>query len=320
MSPRLLVLAAALFAAALPSLAQSWPNRTVKIVVPFPAGGPTDVLTRVLAEKLGTQLGQPVVVENKPGAGGSIGADFVAKSPADGYTLVMATTSTHSIGPNLGKLAYDPVKDFTPVVWVGNATNILVVSNHVPAANVQELIALARKDPGKFNYATSGIGTISHLTSELFASMAGLKLTHVPYKGTQQSIPDMMSGQVAILFDNVMTAQPNIKAGKVKGIAISSATRSPLVPDLPTVAESGLPGFQSLVWFGLLGPANTPKAVVDRINAEMNKALQLPDIQARFMQMGFEPAGGTAADFAQAIQRDSQKWSKVIKDANVKAE
>lgn len=320
MLPRLLVLAAALFAAALPSLAQTWPNRTVKIIVPFPAGGPTDVLTRVLAEKMGGQLGQPVVVENKPGAGGSIGADFVAKSPADGYTLVMATTSTHSIGPNLGKIAYDPVKDFTPIVWVGNATNILVVSNHVPAANVQELIALARKDPGKLNYATSGIGTISHLTSELFANMAGVKLTHVPYKGTQQSIPDMMSGQVAILFDNVMTAQPNIKAGKVKGIAISSSARSPLVPDLPTVAESGLPGFQSLVWFGLLGPANTPKVVVDRVNAEMNRALQLPDIQARFTQMGFEPAGGTAADFAQAIQRDSQKWSKVIKDAGVKAE
>jgi len=320
MLPRLLVLAAALFAAALPTLAQTWPNRTVRIVVPFPAGGPTDVLTRVLAEKLGGQLGQPVVVENKPGAGGSIGADFVAKSPADGYTLVMATTSTHSIGPNMGKLAYDPVKDFTPIVWVGNATNILVVSNHVPAANVQELIALAKKDPGKLNYATSGIGTISHLTSELFASMAGVKLTHVPYKGTQQSIPDMMSGQVAILFDNVMTAQPNIKAGKVKGIAISSSVRSPLVPDLPTVAESGLPGFQSLVWFGLLGPANTPKTVVDRVNAEMNKALQLSDIQARFTQMGFEPAGGTAADFAQAIQRDSQKWSKVIKDAGVKAE
>jgi tripartite-type tricarboxylate transporter receptor subunit TctC len=320
MFPRLLVLAVALFAVASPSFAQTWPNRTVKIIVPFPAGGPTDVLTRVLAEKLGGQLGQPVVVENKPGAGGSIGADFVAKSPADGYTLVMATTSTHSIGPNLGKIAYDPVKDFTPIVWVGNATNILVVSNHVPAANVQELIALAKKDPGKFNYATSGIGTISHLTSELFAAMAGVKLTHVPYKGTQQSIPDMMSGQVAILFDNVMTAQPNIKAGKVKGIAISSSARSPLVPDLPTVAESGLPGFQSLVWFGLLGPASTPKAVVDRVNAEMNKALQLPDIQARFTQMGFEPAGGTAGDFAQAIQRDSQKWSKVIKDAGVKAE
>jgi tripartite-type tricarboxylate transporter receptor subunit TctC len=320
MRSRTLVLAAALLAAALPSLAQTWPTKTMKIVVPFPAGGPTDVLTRVLADKLGAQLGQPVIVENKPGAGGSLGADFVAKSAPDGYTLVMATTSTHSIGPYLGKLPYDPVKDFVPIVWVGNATNILVVSNHVPANSVKELIDLARKDPGKLNYATSGIGTISHLTSELFASMAGVKLTHVPYKGTQQSIPDLMSGQVALLFDNVMTSLPNIKAGKVKGIAISSPTRSALVPDLPTVAEAGLPGFQSLVWFGLLGPAGTPKAAVDRVNAEMNKALALPDIQAKFAQMGFDPAGGSAADFAQAIQRDAQKWSKVIKDAGVKPE
>ena len=320
MLSRPLVLAAALLAASFPSLAQTWPTRTVKIVVPFPAGGPTDVLTRVLAEKLGGQLGQPVVVENKPGAGGSIGADFVAKSPPDGYTLVMATTSTHSIGPYMGKLAYDPVKDFTPIVWVGNATNILVVSPQVPANSVQELIALAKKEPGKLNYATSGIGTISHLTTELFASMAGVKLTHVPYKGTQQSIPDIMSGQVAILFDNIMTAQPNVKAGKVKALAISSPKRSALVPDIPTVAESGLPGFQSVVWFGLLGPAGTPKAVVDRMNAEMNKALQLPDIQARFTQMGFEPAGGSAADFSQAMQRDAEKWSKVIRDAGVKPE
>jgi tripartite-type tricarboxylate transporter receptor subunit TctC len=320
MLSRPLLVAAALLAAAFPSLAQTWPTRTVKIVVPFPAGGPTDVLTRVLAEKLGTQLGQPVVVENKPGAGGSIGADFVAKSAADGYTLVMATTSTHSIGPYLGKLAYDPVKDFTPIVWVGNATNILVVSPQLPVSNVKELIELARREPGKLNYATSGIGTISHLTTELFASMAGVKLNHVPYKGTQQSIPDIISGQVAILFDNVMTSQPNIKAGKVKGLAISSPARSPLAPELPTIAEAGLPGFQSLTWFGLLGPAGTPRAVVERVNAEMNKALALPDIQARFAQMGFEPAGGTANDFAQAIQRDSQKWSKVIKDAGVKAE
>jgi tripartite-type tricarboxylate transporter receptor subunit TctC len=288
--------------------------------VPFPAGGPTDVLTRVLADKLGAQMGQPVVVENKPGAGGSIGADLVAKSPADGYTLVMATASTHSIGPYLGKLPYDPVKDFTPIVWVGNATNLMVVSNHVPANSVKELIELAKKDPGKLNYATSGIGTISHLTSELFATMAGVKLTHVPYKGTQQSIPDIMSGQVAILFDNIMTAQPNVKAGKVKALAISSPKRSSLVPDIPTVAESGLPGFQSVVWFGLLGPASTPKAVVDRMNGEMNKALLLPEVQARFVQMGFEPAGGTPGEFTQTIQRDAEKWSKVIRDAGVKPE
>jgi len=321
MKKPLLALAAAVLALAqLPALAQSWPARTVKIIVPFPAGGPTDVLTRYLAEKLSAQLGQPVVVENKPGAGGSIGADLVAKSAPDGYTLVMATASTHSIGPYLGKLPYDPVKDFTPVVWVGNATNVLVISNAVPANSVKDLIELARKDPGKLNYATSGIGTISHLTSELFASMAGVKLTHVPYKGTQQSIPDIASGQVAMLFDNIMTAQPNIKAGRVKAIAISSSARSPLVPELPTVSEAGLPGFQSVVWFGLLGPAALPKPVVERVNAEMNKTLALPDVKARFAQMGFDQAGGTPASFAQVMQRDADKWSKVIKDAGVKPE
>jgi tripartite-type tricarboxylate transporter receptor subunit TctC len=317
---RLALLAAVLCTAAVPALPQGFPNKPVKIVVPFPAGGPTDVVTRSLADKLGASLGQPVVVENKPGAGGAIGADFVAKSPADGYTLVMATSSTHSIGPYLAKLPYDPEKDFTPIVWVGNATNILVVNAQLPANNVQELIALAKKDPGRLNYATSGIGTVVHLTSELFASMAGVKLTHVPYKGVQQSVPDPISGQVAMLFDNIMTAQPHIKAGKVKALGISSPKRSPLVPEVPTIAESGLPGFESVTWFGLLGPANTPRAVVERVNAEMNKALQSPEIQARFAQLGFEPAGGSAGDFAATIQRDARKWSKVIKDAGVKPE
>jgi tripartite-type tricarboxylate transporter receptor subunit TctC len=312
--------AAVLCAAALPAYSQGYPNKPVKIVVPFPAGGPTDVVTRSLADKLGAALGQPVVVENKPGAGGAIGADFVAKSPADGYTLVMATSSTHSIGPYLAKLPYDPEKDFTPIVWVGNATNILVVNAQLPASNVQELIALAKKDPGKLNYATSGIGTVVHLTSELFASTAGIKLTHVPYKGVQQSIPDLISGQVTMLFDNIMTAQPHIKAGKVKALGISSPKRSPLVPDVPTVAESGLPGFESVTWFGLLGPAGTPRAAVERVNAELNKALQSSEVQARFAQLGFDPAGGTPAEFAATIQRDARKWSKVIKDAGVKPE
>ena len=320
MRTRFALLAAVLCSAALPALSQGYPNKPVKIVVPFPAGGPTDVVTRSLADKLGAALGQAVVVENKPGAGGSIGADFVAKSPADGYTLVMATSSTHSIGPYLAKLPYDPEKDFTPIVWVGNATNILVVNAQLPANNVPELVALARKDPGKLNYATSGIGTVVHLTSELFASTAGIKLTHVPYKGVQQSIPDLISGQVTILFDNIMTAQPHIKAGKVKALGISSPKRSPLVPDVPTVAEQGLPGFESVTWFGLLGPAGTPKAVVDRVNAELNKALQSPEVLARFVQLGFEPAGGSAAEFAATIQRDARKWSKVIKDAGVKPE
>jgi tripartite-type tricarboxylate transporter receptor subunit TctC len=302
------------------ALAQAWPNKAVKMVVPFPAGGPTDVLTRAIADKLGAALGQPIVVENKPGAGGAIGADFVAKSAPDGYTLVMATTSTHSIGPYLAKLPYDPQKDFTPIVWVGNATNILVVPPSLGVNTVQELIALAKKDPGRLNYATSGVGTVVHLTSEHFADMAGVKLTHVPYKGVQLSIPDLLSGQVSMLFDNIMTAQTHIKSGKLKALGISSLKRSPLVPDVPTIAESGLPGFESVTWFGVFGPAGTPKAVVERMNAEVNKALADPAIRERFAMLGFEPAGGTPAEFASVVQRDAAKWSKVIKDASVKAE
>ena len=319
MPSRFGLLAAALFALVFPAHSQ-YPSKPVRIVVPFPAGGPTDVVTRSLADKLGSRLGQPVVVENRPGAGGAIGADFVAKSPADGYTLVMATTSTHSIGPYLSKLAYDPEADFTPIVWVGNATNILVVNNQLGVSSVKELIDLAKRDPGKLNYATSGVGTVVHLTSEYFASMAGIRLTHVPYKGVQLSIPDLISGQVAILFDNIMTAQPHIKAGKVNALAISSPQRSPLVPDVPTVAESGLPGFESVTWFGLLAPANAPRAVVDRINAEVNRALQTQEVKDRFVMLGFEPAGGTPAEFAAVIRRDAAKWSKVIKDANVRPE
>jgi tripartite-type tricarboxylate transporter receptor subunit TctC len=311
---RLAVLA---FAALLPAAApaQGWPAKPVRIVVPFPAGGPTDVVTRYLADKLGASLGQPVVVDNKPGAGGSIGAEYVAKSPPDGYTLVMATTSTHSVGPYLAKLGYDPVKDFTPIVWVGSATNILIVSNAIGVSTVQELIALAKRDPGRLNYATSGIGTVVHLTSEHFAQMAGIKLTHVPYKGIQLSIPDLLSGQVAMLFDNLLTAQPHIKAGKVKALGISSAQRSPLVPDVPTIAEAGLPGFESATWFGLLGPANLPRPI-----AEANRALRDPELLARLAQLGFDPAGGTPAEFSARMLADAQKWSKVIRDANVKPE
>ncbi len=312
----------AIFLLALASAAQAqpWPTRPIKMVVPFPAGGPTDVLTRVLSDKLATALGQPVVVENKPGAGGTIGADFVAKSAPDGYTLVMATGSTHSVGPYLGKVPYDPQKDFAPILYVGKATNILLVSPVLGIDTVRELIEYARKNPGKLNYSTSGIGSVAHLTGEMFAAMAGVKLTHVPYKGTQQSIPDLMSGQVGMLFDNVLTGKPNAESRRVKGLAISSRERSPLVPDLPTVSESGLPGFDSWNWFGVFGPAGTPQAVVDRLNAELNRIVTDPAIRERFAQLGFETTGGTPAQFAAVVQSEARKWSKVIQDANVKAE
>jgi len=300
--------------------AQSWPTKPVRIVVPFPAGGPTDVMTRVLAEKLSTALGHPVVVDNKPGAGGSIGSDLVAKSAPDGYTLVMATSSTHSIGPSLGKLPYDPKKDFTPIVYVGKATNILVVSPTLNITTLPQLIDYAKKNPGKLNYASSGIGGISHLTSEMFASMAGIKITHVPYKGTQLSMPDLMSGQIGILFDSVLTAKPHIDAKRVVALTVSSKERSNLVPDMPTMAESGLPGFDSWTWFGLFGPAGLPPAVAERLNAEVNRIVTDPAIRERFAQLGFETSGGTPAQFSAVVEHESAKWSKVIQDAHVKPE
>ena len=319
MPARFLALALAA-AVSLAAHAQSWPDRPIHMIVPFPAGGPTDVLTRALADRLSPALGQTVVVDNKPGAGGAIGSDFVAKSAPDGYTLLMATSSTHSIGPYLGKLPYDPQKDFTPIVYVGKATNILVVSPKLGIHTVRELIDLAKKNPGKLNYATSGVGSISHLTSEMFASMAGVKLVHVPYKGTQLSMADLMSGQVAILFDSVLTAKPHIDAKRLVALAVSSRERSPLVPDLPTVGESGLPGFDSWTWFGVFGPAGTPQTVVERVNAEMNRIVGDPAIKARFAQLGFETAGGTPADFAAVVQSEARKWSAVIREANVKPE
>jgi tripartite-type tricarboxylate transporter receptor subunit TctC len=308
------------FACACAGAQGNWPTRPVKMVVPFPAGGPTDVMTRALSDKLSHALGVPVVVENKPGAGGTIGADFVAKSAPDGYTLVMATGSTHSVGPYLGKVPYDPQKDFTPVIYVGYATNILLVSPVLGVNNVRELIDLAKKNPGKLNYSTSGIGSVAHLTSEMFAAQAGIKLTHVPYKGTQQSIPDLASGQVALLFDNVMTAKPHVDSKRLKGIAISSRQRSSIVPDIPTVSESGLPGFDSWNWFGIFGPANTPQPVVERVNAEMNRILTDPAIKERFYMLGFEITGGTPAEFSAVAQSEAQRWSRVIREANVKPE
>jgi tripartite-type tricarboxylate transporter receptor subunit TctC len=307
-------------AASVLAQAQPYPSRPVKMVVPFPAGGPTDVMTRVICDRLSRALGQPVVVENKPGAGGSIGADFVAKSTADGYTLLMATGSTHSVGPSLQKLPYDPNRDFAPVTYVGYATNLLLVSPKLGVSNVRELIAYAKKEPGRLTYATSGIGSVAHLTAEMFAAMTGTQLTHVPYKGTQLSINDMISGQVGILFDNVMTAKPHVDGGRLKGIAVSSRERSAIVPDIPTVAESGVPGFESSNWFGVFGPPALPPAIVERLDLEFNRILGDPAIRERFHTLGFEVTGGHPADLTAIMQSEARKWAKVIQDAHVKAE
>jgi len=241
--------------------------------VPFPAGGPTDVLTRVLAQNLSERWSQPVVVDNKPGAGGAIGSDFVAKSAPDGYTLLMATTSTHSIGPSLQKLPYDPVRDFAPVSQISNATNVLVVSPKLGVNSVRELVALAKAKPGALNFASSGTGTIPHLTGELFKHLAGVDLVHIPYKGTGLSLTDLASGQVALLFDSIVTAQAHAKSGTVKALAISSPRRTPLLPDLPTMIEAGVPGFESETWFGLFAPAGTPADIVSRVSTDASAAL-----------------------------------------------
>ena len=308
---------------AVPSLAQApaWPARPLKLVIPFPSAGATDTLGRTLAQKLGDALGQPVVVDNKPGAGGAIGSDIVAKAPADGYTMLMATTSTHSIGPGLNpKLPYNAEKDFIPVVWVANSTNILIAAPTLPVSNVAELVAFARAHPGQVNFASSGTGTIVHLTGELFASMAGVTITHVPYKGTALAIPDLMSGQVSIMFDNIVSALPYVKSGKVKALGISGAKRSPLVPDVPTIAQSGVPGFISDTYFGVFVPAGTPREVVNRLNTEINRIVASPEFRDKLASLGAEPVGGSPEQFAAEIRNESAKWAKVIKDAGVKLE
>jgi tripartite-type tricarboxylate transporter receptor subunit TctC len=297
-----------------------YPNRAVRVIVPFPAGGPTDVLTRALGQKLSERWSQPVVVENKPGAGGAIGSDFVAKSAPDGYTLLMATTSTHSIGPALQKMPYDAAKDFVPVSQVSNATNVLVVSPKLGVSTVRELVALAKAKPGALNFASSGIGTIPHLTGEMFRHLAGVDIVHVPYKGTGLSIPDLANGQVAMLFDSIVTAQTHVKSGSVRALAISSPRRSPLMPELPTMIEAGIAGFESETWFGLLAPAGTPPDIVSRISADVAAALSDQGLRARFAAAGAETVGGTPEQLAARIKSDAAKWAEVIKAANVKVQ
>jgi tripartite-type tricarboxylate transporter receptor subunit TctC len=311
----LLVLGLSFSAAA---AAQPYPQRAVRMVVPFPAGGPTDVLTRVVSQKLSERWRQPVVVENKPGAGGSIGADFVAKSPPDGYTLVMATSSTHSIGPALGKLPYDAQKDFAPIAQVWNAPNVLVVSPALNVADVQALVALAKAKPGELNFASSGNGTIPHLSGELFKLLAGIDLVHVPYKGTGLAIPDITRGQVAMIFDSIITAQQHGRTGSVKMLAVTTAKRSPLLPELPTMIEAGVAGYESTTWFGILAPAATPREIVARVSGDVAAVVQAADVRERFAAAGAEPIASTPEAFAETIQTETAKWARVVKAAGIK--
>ena len=299
--------------------AQTYPVKPIRIVVPFPPGGATDILARDVAQKLTEAWGQQVIVDNRPGAGGNIGSELVAHSAPDGYTLEMGTVGTHAINASLyAKMPYDHVKDFAPVILVAGVPNVLVVNNAVPANSVAELIAYAKANPGKLNFASSGNGTSIHLSGELFKVMAGVQMTHIPYKGSAPALQDLLGGQVQLMFDNLPPSLPQIKAGKVRALAVTSLTRAPALPDVPTVAESGLPGFEASSWFGILAPAGTPPAIVAKLNAEIAKWLATPEAKEKLAKQGANAAGGTPEDFAKHIAAETAKWAKVVKDSGAK--
>jgi tripartite-type tricarboxylate transporter receptor subunit TctC len=313
---------AALALVALPAIAsaQSYPSKPIRLVVPFPPAGATDILSRELARLLSERLKQQVIVDNKPGAGGTLGSDLVAKSAPDGYTIQMATSSTHSIGPSLNpRIPYNAQTDFTPVAHVANATNVLVVSPSVKAGTVADLIADIKAKPGQYNFGSSGNGTIVHLTGELFKSMTGTYIVHIPYRGTALVIPDMVSGQIQLLFDNVASALPHIRDGRVKALAVTSLQRSPLLPNLPTVADT-VPGFESNTWFGVFGPKNMPAEATQRLNTEIGAILKTPEFQERLRTLGYDAAGGSPADFAKVVATDTAKWARLIKERKIISE
>ena len=310
-------LAAALaLGAAMPAaLAQS--SKPIRLVVPFPAGGATDLFARTLSQKMGERLGTSIVIDNKPGAGGSLGSDMAAKATADGQTLLFTTTSTHSIGPAIGaKLPYDTVRDFTPIAHVGNAPSIMLVPNSSPAKTVKEWIEYAKKNPGKLNYASSGNGTIVQLTAELFKAQAGVFVTHIPYKGTGLAIPDLVAGQLDVLFDSLPTGRPNVRDGRLRALAVTTLKRSPLAPDLPPVADT-LPGFESSTWFGLYGPKGLPAEVVSRVNTAANQALSDPEVRAKLTTLGIEAVTSTPAQFAKMVADDQGKWKRIIVERKI---
>ena len=297
--------------------APAWPTKPVKIVVTFPPGGAPDTLARVLADKWTQALGQTFTVDNKPGAGGNIGADFVAKSAGDGSTLLIATVGTHAINPALySAMPYNHIKDFTPVSFLASTPNLLVVNNAVPAKNVKELIALAGKTP--LTFGSSGSGTSIHLSGELFNTLAGVKMQHIPYKGRAQAVPDLLGGRITMIFDNMPSALPLVKSGDVRAIAVTSAKRSAAAPDIPTLAESGLPGFEASSWFALMAPAGLPKEVLARINAETARVMSLPDVRDKLTQLGLDVAPGSSEALASHIQTETTKWAKVVKESGAK--
>ena len=300
--------------------AQTYPTKPVTIVVPFSPGGATDIMTRLLAERLNKRLGQPVVVENKPGAGTMIASDYVAKAPADGYTLLVAASSL-GIAPSLyKKVNYDPIKDFAPISQVASVVHVLVVHPSIPAKNVGELVTWLKANPTKANYGSVGAGTSTHLESELFNSVAGVKMAHIPYKGSAPALTDLVGGQLQVMFDAYASSGPFIKDGRVRLLAVTTAQRSKSLPDTPTVSESGLPGYEAMPWLGLVAPAGTPAPVVNRLYTELNDILKEPEVQERFRSLGLDIIGSKPEDFSAFLKKDIVKWAQVIKESGAKVD
>ena len=312
--------AAALLAAILPAaaFAQQWPTHPVKVIVGFAPGGGTDVVARLIAQKLQESFGQPFIVENRAGATGTIGADMVAKAAPDGYTLLMGHVNSNAIAPNLFKsLAYDPVADFQPITYVGYVPNILAVYPGIAAKNIAELIAMAKAQPGKLSFASSGVGSTQHLAGELFQILTGTALIHVPYKGSGQAITDLLSGQVAMNFDTMPPVLPHVQAGKLKAFAISTPQRLAQLPDVPTFTEVGITGFDVTNWYGMFAPARTPRDIVNRLSVEINKAMQDPVTRAKLVEIGTQMGGGTPQDFEAFLKTELAKYAKLMKEAKI---
>jgi len=316
------VFAVVLAALAAPSpAAETYPNKAVRVIVPFPAGGPLDVVARAIGQKLSDAWGQPVIIDNRPGAGGNIGADLVAKSTPDGYTILEGALSTHAVNLSLySKLPYDPVRDFAPITLVAVTPNVLVVNPSLPVDSVKDLIAYAKAHPGKLSFGSGSNGSAGHLAGEAFKTEAGVDMVHVPYKGGAPAMQALLAGDTQLMFDNLANSMQQVRAGKLKALAVTTARRSALVPELPTLAETGLPGFDIYTWWGFMAPAGTPREIIAKWNAEVTRILNTPEMKAFFAQQGAEPVPTSPDEFAALIRREIPKYAKIVKDSGAKVD
>lgn len=319
----IVALGAAMFLLTPPAAAQTWPSKAIKWIVPFPPGGPTDTFSRAVAQKLSEALGQPVVIENRAGAGGGVGMDALAKSAPDGYTIGLSTTGTHAINPALygANIPYNALTDFTPLTLAVAYINILVINPNHPAKNVKELVEFARTNPGKVTFGSAGNGASNHLSGEVLRSLTGTQMQHIPYKGSAPALTDVMAGNITFMYDVPNTVLPQIRAGRVRGLAVTSAKRSPYAPDLPTMEEAGVPGYSAAgsdLWFGIMGPKGLPKPIVAKLNAELIKVLRSPDMREKVRGQFFELWTSAPEEFAAVIKSDSAKWGKIVKDSGAR--